>query len=569
MHERPIARLYLLGPLALIDGDGNICTPKGQPRRAILALAALSPRATISRAKLQDMLWTDKDSALASQNLRSNLYGLKRDLGPLAEELLAIDETSVALRTANLRIDVHQLDQPGQAAELQDRFGPSVPDLLEGLDVRSADDEFEDWLRHQRSYWHDRVDEVLHQATPGLPAPASSPEPSLPAALRRPVIGLLPPEIRSDNPQTHFIGDAVLDLLSGILGSVLMADITDLRLGSGFGREPGLVGTQPAIYLRIGVYQYRGRTAIRLLVLTGKSCQLIWSATTELTETSDLSFDNPELAGFISQNIDRICDTLDKLSDKDASIIISPFHAIMEMFRLDHSALDQLRTTLRHAYRETNNSIYLSIIAYLNTFTVGEHWKSFTQDVVEETADLTAQVEAEQNWNGIALALAGHAKGYVLHDMIGAERMLKRSVDMAPYMAICWDHLALHSLYTAHFDDARRSSEMAERLGRNSPLAFTYETTRCMIDTLQGHFEDAREHGLSVLSRRPNYGAALRYTSVSLAHLGAIDEARNMIGRIRDMDPSFSSEWVSRNRMAVNDENGRLILLQGLERAGG
>jgi hypothetical protein len=71
-----------------------------------------------------------------------------------------------------------------------------------------------------------------------------------------------------------------------------------------------------------------------------------------------------------------------------------------------------------------------------------------------------------------------------------------------------------------------------------------------------------------VLARAPTFGAALRYTAVSLAHQGQTDEARRLVSRIRTLDPGFSRDWVSKNRMAVASDAAKQILLSGLEAAG-
>ncbi|NDW02400.1 hypothetical protein [Salipiger sp. PrR002] len=525
-------------------------------------MLALAPRGTIRRSRLQSLMWSNKEAHFASQSLRSALYALRRDLAKAGGEgLLLSDSASITLQTENLWIDVLALDQPDEMARLRERYGAAVPELLEGLDLRSADDEFEDWLRVQRSHWRERLLEAP-TAEAAAPAPPKDPAPH-----RGAVIGLLPSASQPADSMLRFQADTLLEQLIFGVQHLVPTTINDFRE-----TLPGTVPSdslhnRPDILLRMSSSCFGNSAGLRLQAFHGGNNSLLWSLSSNPIDKAQMSVESPALARFVGEAMDRICHTLTSPHGLRRDAVISPFHAIVEMFRLDHGALDALKGELQHAYGITRNTTYLSILAYLNTFTVGEHWQSFSPQVAEETADLVARVEAEQPWNGVAMALAGHAKAYVLHDMLGAELLLKRAVEINPYMAISWDHLALHALYTARYDLASTASRRAEALGHCSPLAFTYEQTRCMIDTLEARFDSAAELGQRILARRPRFGAALRYTAISLAHLGKLDEARVLIGRIREMDPDFSPSWVDRNRMAVNDENGRLILSAGLKKA--
>ncbi len=565
IDRRPIVRLHLLGSLCLLDGEGGDCTPQSLPAQALLAMLALAPRGTIGRAKLQSLLWARKEPHFASQSLRSALYALRRDLGRASEEeLLISDKANVTLRRDALWIDVHALDDPAEASRIRTRFGATMPDLLEGLDLRSADDEFEDWLRVQRSHWRDRLEALSED-----PAPSPAQATARPPAPQRhiSVIGLLPSAGQPADSLLRFQADTLLEQLIFGVQHLVSANINDFRESLPGSAQGDSLGNRPDIFLRMACGSYGNTAALRLSAYRGTDNSLLWTLSADQLDKARLDVENTGLARFIGEGIDRVCHTLMTLDGAPHPQVISPFHAIVEMFRLDHTALDALKLELQRAYDATRNTSYLSILAYLNTFTVGEHWQSFSREVAEETQDLIARVEAEQPWNGVAMALAGHAKGYVLHDMLGAELLLKRAVEINPYMAISWDHLALHALYTARYDLASTASRRAEALGHCSPFAFTYEQTRCMIETLEGRFANATEHGLRILARRPRYGAALRYTAISLAHLGELDRARDLIGRIREMDPDFSANWVDQNRMAVNDETGRLILSGGLKKA--
>ena len=212
--------------------------------------------------------------------------------------------------------------------------------------------------------------------------------------------------------------------------------------------------------------------------------------------------------------------------------------------------------------------VYPALLAYLNTFRVGEHWETYDDGVIEETRRLVDSVLAANPFNGLTLALAGHACGYTLHDYALADELLDRAMEINPNLAFGWDHRALGHMYCGRLEEARHASELAVRIGRFSPLRFTYDTTLCMIATLSGDYATAVRLGEQALARRPNFGAALRYTAVSLGHLGRREDAERLVARIRSMAPDFSHDWVVRNRLAVANESAKSCLLIGLQKAG-
>jgi len=85
---------------------------------------------------------------------------------------------------------------------------------------------------------------------------------------------------------------------------------------------------------------------------------------------------------------------------------------------------------------------------------------------------------------------------------------------------------------------------------------------------LQGDYKSAVHYGKRALSRRPSYGAALRYTSISLAHLDRVDEAAMLLLRTGDWDDEFSMDWIDQGRLGVADSNAKITIKTGLRKIG-
>lgn len=130
------ATLTLIGPLRLTDAAGRDLTPRGLKARAALALLATAPGMCLSRAALQDRLWSDRDQRQGSDSLRQMLRELRATAGalfaPAPEGFLALNPDLVQLN----------LDP------VWDVTGQPVPFAADLDPIR--DPEFEDWLRDMR-----------------------------------------------------------------------------------------------------------------------------------------------------------------------------------------------------------------------------------------------------------------------------------------------------------------------------------------------------------------------------------------------------------------------------------
>lgn len=143
-----LPRLQFLGGFRLTDGAGNEIAVSSRKGRALLAVVALTPGLTTTRARLRTLLWSDRGEDQASASLRQLLVVLRRELAPLGAGLLRVQEDSVGLDSNRLEIDAYRFtvaESGGDAAEAVSNYGGP---LLEGFDL--GDPAFEDWLGTER-----------------------------------------------------------------------------------------------------------------------------------------------------------------------------------------------------------------------------------------------------------------------------------------------------------------------------------------------------------------------------------------------------------------------------------
>ncbi len=161
--EQSLCSFFLLGPFSISDPSGMPLTPKAKKTCAMLAMLALSPRATRTRVWLRDKLWSDRGEEQGAASLRQALLDARRSFGDLSDQLIIADKKSVSLRLDKINIDTERLlAQAQKSTQDFERLKRSLnEDLLEGMDIR--DPEFEDWLVLERQVWERRVNRHLEQ----------------------------------------------------------------------------------------------------------------------------------------------------------------------------------------------------------------------------------------------------------------------------------------------------------------------------------------------------------------------------------------------------------------------
>lgn len=570
------ARLHLIGPLRLFNAEGIECTPSGGVRKALLAILILSNDGRKGRATIQDLLWEKSQPAQGAGSLRASLSTLRKELRVgLGYDPISTDNQAIEIDTKSFWVDVNSIQEIVEGAQ-----NPILGhyELLEGLNVRNCGgNNFEEWLRVERVYWKNQIEKYIHPIkddrqelvplTSDKTALRLYPVTSPISSTSHVGIGVLPVELVQGGAFGQMLGDTVLDAIGSDVEILGRFSILDYRECSDL-QKSSIDSFGPIAFIGIKVLVENGRISIRLKINTSVRNELILSDYITLDYVEELSVESLSLTMFISRNVDRLLNWAAKASS-NLLLPHTPYHTLTGMFKYQNDELDSLQLMLENNSDKENYSSGRALLAYLQTFRIGEHWRNYNEyEIKQYTNELVQSVLEEPTHDPIAMTSVGHVLGYILHDYSSGIDYLKRAVRLNPTQAFSWDHLALHQMYIGKYDDAYVSAKNAVNVGAYSPLRFTYDTTVCMVCTLKGDFEEAAKYGARALLARPQFGAALRYMAVSQAHLGNLSEARDLVARIHEMDPEFSLKWISEDRFALIDEGAKQLIREGLMKAG-
>jgi pentatricopeptide repeat protein len=161
------------------------------------------------------------------------------------------------------------------------------------------------------------------------------------------------------------------------------------------------------------------------------------------------------------------------------------------------------------------------------------------------------------------LALAAFALGYFDEDIDVAVGLIDRCLILNPSFARGWHWSALLRVFAGQPDLALEHFETFLRLNPRDRVA-TYLSGIGEAHFFSHRFQDAAANLLASLERAPGLPVTYRVLAACYAHMGRLDEAREIVRRLRAITPVV----VERATRYRNPEQ-RLLFLSGLRMAVG
>ncbi|MEZ5669278.1 MAG: BTAD domain-containing putative transcriptional regulator [Alphaproteobacteria bacterium] len=156
--------LSLLGEFEIRDGAGQIIPLVGRKNRALLAILALAPGASVSRARAARLLWSDRADEQARSSLRQALTTLRKELKAAGAATIFADDARVGLDPERIDVDALAFRRLAVSSAPDDLRAAAA--LYRGVllsDIEIGDVAFEEWLQLERSRFSDMAVEALEK----------------------------------------------------------------------------------------------------------------------------------------------------------------------------------------------------------------------------------------------------------------------------------------------------------------------------------------------------------------------------------------------------------------------
>ena len=198
-------------------------------------------------------------------------------------------------------------------------------------------------------------------------------------------------------------------------------------------------------------------------------------------------------------------------------------------------------------------------------------------DRAQETAEAArlARRAAELGWDdAVALAWGGFALAYVVHDVEAGAALIDRALQLNPNLAEAWHFSGWVRIYLGEPEVAIEHLAYAMRLSPLDPLTFVAQMAIAFAHFFAGRYDDASswaEKALATsppgLRERPVYHPALLIAAASNSLAGRLEEARNAIARLRQLNPTPHISNL-KNQIPLRRPEDLARYTEGLRKAG-
>ncbi len=366
----------------------------------------------------------------------------------------------------------------------------------------------------------------------------------------RPSIAVIPFQLRSDDPRFESIGDGLADdtiaALSRMADFFVVSRLSTMAFRHapvGVRRIGEMLGVQ---YVVSGSVQIAYPRALLVAELADtRDGRIVWSQRFQ-GDVPDVFAMQAELARKVVQSLAPFVRSLElkraritNFEQLDAYAMT--LRGVELMHRLAPEDFIQARTAFETAIARDPVSPHPH--AWLAKWHVMRVVVGASDDPAQDVAAASAcaaralECDAE---DALALAVDAHVAAWSRHDLSLAEQRLAQAFTANPNEPLAWLHSALTHSWRGRGDEAVQCADRALSLSPLDPMIYYFTSAAGQANLISERYERAIE--LSNRSLRENrlHTPTLRTLAAALVLSGRIDEARQTMGRLRELEPGLT-----------------------------
>lgn len=241
--------------------------------------------------------------------------------------------------------------------------------------------------------------------------------------------------------------------------------------------------------------------------------------------------------------------------------------AIQGIYRLEQGKFMQARTLLAQAIElDPDFAAAHAWLAYWCVMAVGQGWAQDAHAVISLAGDSAERAILLDPLDARALAIGGHVKAYLFHDVRSALSLHARAIELNPNLPVAWTMSALSKIYSGDHTTGMRHAQMAQSLSPRDPHIFFVEHALMLAHFFRGELEAANTVAEAVLERQPDHASALKARLAILGHLGRAAESSADLRRLQMIEPNVTvTQMMSRPPFMPADLE---FYAEGLRKAG-
>lgn len=233
--------------------------------------------------------------------------------------------------------------------------------------------------------------------------------------------------------------------------------------------------------------------------------------------------------------------------------------ALEPMYRLDYASFSRARGLLQRAMVvDPSYAPAYSYAAWWHSGRISQAWtNNIAMDAAEAIRLAQAALDREPN-DALALTVYGHEQSYVLKDYDLAIDSFDRALTVCPNLALAWTLKALTLCFIGDGPSALRCAQQGLRLSPRHQNIGHAEHIVAQAHYINGDFDQAVSWSRRSIAHSGRDTSSLRTLISSLVAIGALEEARSVANRHREIAPRFSiRDWAARSSMSEQFKRSR------------
>jgi tetratricopeptide (TPR) repeat protein len=339
------------------------------------------------------------------------------------------------------------------------------------------------------------------------------------------------------------------------------------------GGVPRSAAAQPHYRVSIALLRARDRVRFAAELHEGETGRILWSQHYDRALGGDVFGMVDDLAAALASRLDREVELAEiiRASRKPVEALSAydcVLRAIPLIFKLTPESFAEAERLLVTAQRaDPHDPLVYAWRAFWYFLDIGQGWARDIETAKAELGWLVRRAIELDPKSALALAVAGHIASFVNHDYDRALGLFEQSLKLDPNSAYAWDLSALTLCYSGNAEEGLRRLEGSSELWRGHPNPYYFRTSACIALMLAGEYDRAIELGRKTVRESPSFHAPYRPLIASLGHTGRIDEAREYLAGLRQLEPDFSIGWFRANYPPLHEDYSDRYI-EGFRKAG-
>jgi len=167
------------------------------------------------------------------------------------------------------------------------------------------------------------------------------------------------------------------------------------------------------------------------------------------------------------------------------------------------------------------------------------NWMTDREQEIAETARLARRAVALGKDDAAALSAGGIALAYVVGDLDDGAAFIDQALALNPNLAAAWYYSGWARIWLGEPDTAIEHIARAMRLSPLEPLIGRMQGATAHAHFFAGRYDMASSWAGMALRAWPDYPHALRMAVASNVFAGRLEQAQNVLARLRQVDPAL------------------------------